>query len=71
MRKNTNQIKPNPLKDRINAMQVSADEKLDYLNEYESKYKLTEGAQKNCDKIRIELIAEREIERTNPNYVWR
>ena len=44
-------------------MEGSVDDKLHYLTQYENKYRLTEGAQKNADKIREELIGVREPER--------
>jgi ribosomal protein S18 acetylase RimI-like enzyme len=61
----TESVKKNPLRDRIINMEGSAEDKLIALNEYESKYNLSEGAKKNVDKIRDELVSIRDVERKN------
>jgi N12 class adenine-specific DNA methylase len=53
---------PNPVRDRVTAMKGTIDEKLAFLNRYESSYKLTDENKKRVVEVRAELEAARGAE---------
>jgi hypothetical protein len=51
--------KENPLRERIEAMAGTADQKLNALNEYQNKYHFTKAAIDNIESIRKELLLQK------------